>query len=546
MAINNGQGSILMSLHAPGMTLMHRAGLGGLACALKAIERDYQDGLITEGRLPAPFVSNKPPWHINRDGVELLFPAPEKAGAYLKNLFSLVFNIRKDGLIYLRGQFYDEPQPPVLAEMQLGLTLTFLQHGQVRKLAKEPTQVSFDPESSGMPGVTVTYKKCQSFKHQELWKDLVGKNGSLRKGFFRVDGPISPGNTVRHVAFTAGTGIKEPLERILPLYFAIIGCLAMPVNHGVAALLVPEVEDLLQFADYRPAMSPSSSSQCQVANASDAILQAQLRLRASKIAKKLSVPGCYAMTLRPTPWASQQKSRVATLHVNSINSTTMDRFEIAMAKLPIRVVKKKETLPGKGKSRSVEKTIAFRKDSVVRPLVADNLALGRRWYQDFVKLVTRLNPSTKEPFYNQVKFEKGGLHSMISEKKMWEEESEQLVVQAIHEAIRQSLGRIREETDGKNSSGLSQATKNRWGKFRERLRLGLAGAKTGAQVRFVLVDLFSRGGSNSVLRKDWLKVLPVIQSDWQLVRDLGLLALASYSGRGEDESTEPTNTEKKG
>jgi CRISPR-associated protein Cas8a1/Csx13 len=47
------------------------------------------------------------------------------------------------------------------------------------------------------------------------------------------------------------------------------------------------------------------------------------------------------------------------------------------------------------------------------------------------------------------------------------------------------------------------------------------------------MDLFSRGGSNSVLQADWQKVIPVILADWQLARDLGLLALASYAGKGE-------------
>ncbi len=121
---------------------------------------------------------------------------------------------------------------------------------------------------------------------------------------------------------------------------------------------------------------------------------------------------------------------------------------------------------------------------------------------------------------------------MISDPTMWDKEGEALVVQAVHEAIRQSLGRIRQETDGQSAKHLSQATKNRWERFREKLRLDLAGAKTPAQLRFALTDLFSRGGSNSVLRASWDKVLPVIRSDWQLARDLGLLALASYAGRG--------------
>jgi CRISPR-associated protein Cas8a1/Csx13 len=158
--------------------------------------------------------------------------------------------------------------------------------------------------------------------------------------------------------------------------------------------------------------------------------------------------------------------------------------------------------------------------------------------------MTRTNPATDKPYRHQLSFERKGLHDMISDPAMWDKEGEALVVQAVHEAIRQSLGRIREETDGPSAKKLSQATKNRWERFREKLRLDLAGAKTSAQLRFALADLFSRGGSNSVLRREWDKVLPVIRCDWQLARDLGLLALASYAGRGENDTDTNTNSTK--
>jgi CRISPR-associated protein Cas8a1/Csx13 len=134
---------------------------------------------------------------------------------------------------------------------------------------------------------------------------------------------------------------------------------------------------------------------------------------------------------------------------------------------------------------------------------------------------------------------------MIADETMWngENDGDRFVIQAVHEAISQRLGQIREETDGKNAKVLSQATKNRWERFRERLRLALAGAKREADVRFALTDLFSRGGNNSVLKTHWAKVLPVLRKDWQLARDLGLLALASYAGRGDIETkTHPTTT----
>lgn len=128
---------------------------------------------------------------------------------------------------------------------------------------------------------------------------------------------------------------------------------------------------------------------------------------------------------------------------------------------------------------------------------------------------------------------------MISDDKMWDEAAEKLLVQAVHEAIRRRRSQIRKETDGPNAAKLSKATMNRWERFEERLRLALAGAKREDDVRFAFVDLFSRAKTVTVLREadGWSQMLPVVRWDWRLARDLGLLALASFSSR----KTDPTS-----
>lgn len=229
--------------------------------------------------MPAPFEGDKPPWEIDEQSVTLRFGKPENAGEYLRKLFEFAFQIRKDGLISLPGQFQGELSAAVLADLQLGLTLTFLQHGRVRALAKEATVASYDTDGDGVPGVVVQYKKCSAFKHQKGWESLVGGSGALVSGSIAVDGPISPGSVVRHVAYTGDTGIEDPPERMLPLYFALVGCLALPVNRGVAALIVPDVTDLSEFVLDRAAMTPTTATQCQIAGAADAAFSAQVRIR---------------------------------------------------------------------------------------------------------------------------------------------------------------------------------------------------------------------------------------------------------------------------
>jgi hypothetical protein len=98
-------------LFDPGMSLLHRAGLGGLACTLKAIEREYEAGRLSKSKLPAPFTGGVPPWDIDEQSVTLRFAKPENAGEYLKKLFAFAFQINKDGLIYLPGQYGDVPPP---------------------------------------------------------------------------------------------------------------------------------------------------------------------------------------------------------------------------------------------------------------------------------------------------------------------------------------------------------------------------------------------------------------------------------------------------
>jgi CRISPR-associated protein Cas8a1/Csx13 len=512
---------LTMELFAPGMTAIHRAGLGGLACTLKAMEAQFADGAQ--------------PWVVTGRAVTLLFGAPESAADYLKRLFAFAFKVRPDGLISLPAQAETEPSAAVLADLQQGLTLTFLQHGKTRKMAKDASTASYDPTESGGPGVTVEYRRCEWFKHQDGWKSFVDNKGQLVSCSIPIEGPLSPGSVVRHVGFNADTAAQDPPERMLPLYFALVGCLPLPINRGVAALLVPEVDDLLAFTYDRPAMTPTKAGECQIANAADAALQMQVRMRGRERMVGSFIPGCYAMTFMPTPWASQQKSRVATVQVPRGNDALLDRFERALKHLPTQIVTRTVSeSTGRGKSKVVtERKESFRSVSVVRPLVADNLAARRPWYAGFATLLWKINPATDKPYRNQLGFERMGLHDMTNDATMWDDDGgAALVVKAVHEAIRQTLGRIREETDGQ-SGKLSQATKNRWERFREKLRLDLAGAKTSAHVRFALTDLFSRGGSNAVLRQEWPKVLPVLQRDWQLARDLGLLALASYAGKGE-------------
>lgn len=540
--------TLTMQLFGPGMTAMHRAGLGGLACSLRYIE-DNAKSLGIDNLPGGQWPNETPPWEIQSDRITLDFGEPEKAAEYLERLFKLSFQILQgQGIIYLPGQFMQLPSVGVLLETQLALTLTFLQHGLTRKLSKDGNTIQIDAEGDGSKLIKTEYKKCQSFKHQDGWKTLVQKNGTLSTKHIEVSGPLNPGAVVRHVAFTSTTKIEDPAERILPLYFAIIGTLALPINRGVGVLIIPDVDNLLLFQNLRPYMSPHTVRDCKIAGASDAAFQCQLRLSASKKMQATRMTSCSAILFRSTPWASQQKSRVDAIDISAGDGKSLRIFENAIKSLPPRIKqtngsKNQSSVKGKGRAsvkgqtaNAATETEYFWTDSIVRPLVADNLAYGRPWYSRFHDLMTKTDPISGKPKRLKLSFEKEGLKRMIDNVE-WSDTGEKAIVLAVHQAIKQRLGQIAGENKGKQG-----VMKNRMqGEF-DKWRLAFSGAKTAEHFRSSLCDLFGRAGINPVLKEHWSSILPWLSSPtkWQLARDLSLLALASYTGTGvkEIESTD--------
>lgn len=518
--------TLTMSLTTPGMGPLHRAGLGGLAATLAALRAAHQDGKVNRAALPGAINRDGTyPWTVEETSITLEFGAPESATTYLQKLFAFAFDL-KNGLIYLPGQHDGSADNAVLAELQSALTLTFIQHGKTRKLEKEPK--TFTKDAGDNKPIRYDFKPCLWFKHQSGWEDLVDGDGLTDKPG-EVVGPLNPGAVVRHVAFTGDTRIEETPERLLPLYFAIVGCVALAANRGTGMLLVPEVTDLKAFASYRPAMTPRLPKECQIASASDAALQAQLRLRAKGVAMK-SIPAVYTMGFRSTPWASQQKSRVMSVTVPAGDDRRLQRFEDALDYLPTRVAQKTEKIStSRGKQKQTTETVTyFWADSLVRPLAADNLARDKPWYLGFAKLMNGLER-------NKLSFEREGLINMTNDDDLYDDTAEQAIIRCVHSALRVRYRLIYDANpDNEN------ARRNRNTKEFERWRLAFSGSKTPDQFRSKFADLLSRAGpGNKAIQQAWGQILPYLRKDrWQQARDLSLLALASYESNSSKQSTE--------
>lgn len=521
--------SLTCDLFAPGMTPLHRAGLGGLVSTLRWIDRGLPEAEHPSGE-----------WNIDERSVTLSW---EEGGAqpFFDRLFNFAFQIQ-EGLIYLPGQ-YGELAPPleVRAALHEGLLLSFYAHGPTSRGSETVIESTYEVDDKL---VSYRYLPLSWYKHQNTEGRGKGKDGST----LIVDSltePIGltsalfPGAIQRHAAHSASQ-VAQSAELVLPLLFAPVGTMALKAggkkvnDRGSrkfkpgAALLIPDLNTLSEVEYFLPTALPRTARDCQIANVAEAALQAELRLRSRDLLDPQKLSALRCVWCCPTDWNSRLQPPSAVIEVSTdATDIALDQFEIAMAAL---------ALPSPRQNKKGE---YFWPKSYARPFIAENLASGRPWYAGFTRLMTAQDESTKKPrpIRDALKFERGGLSTM-TEEIQWDHAGEEVIVRAVHEAMRCRYGRIAAENAGKQA-----AMKNRMTREYERQRLAFVGAKTADALRHALADLWSRAGSNSVLRESWPHILPLLSNTkWQLTRDLALIALASYQGK-EQENIDLTETE---
>lgn len=509
------ESSLTCDLFFPGMTPLHRAGLGGLASTLRWIER----------KVPA---ADPPPgrWTIDERAVTLKWEGAVQAKSLFERLFALAFQLQ-DRLIYLPGQ-YGELSPPleVRAALQDGLLLSFYDHGPKSRGKKGDAQTgTYEIDEKT---IMYRYLPLSWYKHQHDGSRLFLE---ALQGSLELTRTLFPGAIERHAAFK-GTHLTHPAQLALPLLFAPVGTLALRAGgrrvndrgkrkfkHG-GALLVPDFHSLSEVQYLLSALLPKSARDCQATNLADAALQAELRLRSRDLLVRDAIPAIRCVWCCPTDWNPrlQPPSFITAVHIQTADQK-LDQFEVAMRAL---------TVPSPRKNEKTGKYFWSR--SRVRPMVADNLASDRPWYAGFNRLMTAQDPLNNKPIRNYVHLERRGLHTMTQEIH-WDQIGEEAIVRAVHEALRCRYGRIASE-NAKNPVAMKKRMRHEY----ERLRLAFTGAKTADTLRYALTELWSRAGPNSVLKEAWPQLLPMLTKDkWQLTRDLALLALASYQGKGHED-----------
>jgi len=520
---------LVIRLADPGMTPLLRCGLGGLAASLRAIllRGDPKAGW------PAPVAigcgeARVEPADITIDWKDA---NPEEVA---RSLFDESFRIRPPGIIDLPGSA-DLARPfdvALACALQAGLKKTFLQHGKMTTKAGPPTAIESEIDGRQL---SVHFQPYSTFKHQTVFRaETSGYTAvceALATGSVALAGWAYPGATERHIGLSGATRCSYDARLALCACFALVGCLSLEVARarGDGVLVIVEPADLVRFAVTRPRLTPRRLADAYATGPGDAVLAVHLAMRSDDVVRaRPGVASAHGVAMRTLPWATQQKTRAATISVSSIDSGRLDVYDDVVRTLPNRI------MLGVGDDEEEGDGSAgfFAATSALRGFVAENIAAGHRWFAGFARATT----GGKKPrfiHYFRAKdqknlgalypYEKAGLVAMLKHL----EDAEVALVRAVHTALRQRFRAIADEC----KYLATQTMRDRFNGERDRWRFAFAGAKTPEQIRAALAELWSRAGPNSELRARWEVLLPLLRAEhWETARDLALVALASYQG----------------
>jgi CRISPR-associated protein Cas8a1/Csx13 len=491
----------------PSFTLLHGAGLAGLYMTLKQLGKE----------IPAEKRPGRLDWQLSRRRVTLNWEGNdlEVLDWLLKSSFKI-----DDGIISLKGLDSKtmDIQPRLIAHQ--GILGTFLQHNSTKKSTGKVSK-SFVLEED-KPEIVLTYKYLISYVYQDFASELCDKNGRLLDKPISVAGWLNPGAVVRHIAFGADTSFEEPPEQALLLLFARVACYYYILRwkwrdkRAQYALVVPEVTDLEVYASYRqqPKLRSAGYKDFFASGLGDAGLRFLTYQTTVKTAETYNIQRCQVLTLGTVAWSTQQKTRTD-LYVVEAKAEICENYLLCCDYFSDR------TAAGKNG--------AFVASSFARELIAENLAKSKPWYAG---LSDKVNSNE---LFQQLTYERGGLHEM-TQKVKWDREYEKLFVQACHEAINRTYGRMAEGAKRRGEVP-------NFDRESVKIRTGIRRCKNAETFREFIIDFWARAGIIPTLQLHWQDLMELItgRENWKMGRDLALLALASYKGKGATDSGEDEN-----
>ena len=526
---------IELNLSDPGMTMLHRAGVAGLYITLKALEKRYPTLKSRQGNFK---------WVLNENSIFLNWKGNDYEA--LDWLFSESFQIDNDGLISLTGLEFLSKESQFA--MHIGIKNTFLQHNQFFKSAGDASKNLIIDNLE----VAIDYKKAKSYAHQNYaeqlcsieklnWKrifsqlkffvlqrciliiflfvsDIQQGENIQQDATIGITGWLYPGAAVKHYAFKKETQFTETIERAIALLYAPVACLYFVTpksrlhdTKSQYCLVIPEVKELEVYFKQRKKLNSWHYHQLLASGYSDAAFRLLTQQATLQTLQQYNIKRCQVITFGQTPWTGFQKIR-KNIEIVEISDRTIENYRLCDRYFKNRVV---EWEGGN-----------FITTSIVRELIAENLAKGFPWWHSFTHAVR-----SKELF-KFVSYEKRGLQAMVKNAQ-WNEQAQILFVKACHQALLQIYGKL--YSRGKEREYIQIEREN------ERIRSGLIRCLNSEDFRhFTIANFWTKAGNNSILDDYWEELMPLTTKpdNWKLARDLALLSLASYKSKKRKQADE--------
>jgi CRISPR-associated protein Cas8a1/Csx13 len=479
-----------LSLFEPNTLLPHRAGIAGLALALSAL--DPNDAPIS--------------WEVTEDAVKLQWECTDKEA--ISWLIQQTYKI-EDGLL-ISPILNLSPQGRYTFSQ--GVLSTFLQHSkqkgfledltkpkQGKKKFYRNTSISFSIESD-KPEISQSYTLldwCYYSDQKKIGEAFDKKGQFLPK--IDVKGHHLPGLIGCYVN---GEYQESPIG-FIPLLFLPIACYYYLLNDRRYALVIPEVPNLLAWAQRRRRLSSRSYKDFRALSAGEAGLRLLLEEWTSESLKPQKVDYCEVYQLGKQPWDGQQSGLKQAVYCIRASDEALAIYQIAIALFPTKV-----RLTDKGES-----WLALSK---VLPWIAENLVIGKPWFEKFYEFRKA----------NDI-YERKGLVTMSEHLQS----HELTLFDAVQGAFSIYLfGQIKQAE--------KQSRKLDYGQVTDKVIYRLQRPSTKQEFASALVDFLSQFRSKAGRGVGREIYAWIHGEEWRKARDLTMLAIATYQGKQKDDATD--------
>jgi CRISPR-associated protein Cas8a1/Csx13 len=475
------------------LTMLHSAGMAGLAMTLERLDKLYPQ----PDQRPTGLV-----WSLDEVKIELFWTGDDAIS--LEWLIGESFKIDEDGLISLTGLVPTDMDFPARLAVHQGVTKSFLQHGRSRKSAGDATAfISIDDKD-----VEISYKKLASYAHQNFTKDLCDRQGRLQTQPIGIKSWLYPGATVRHNVDEKVTIFRESPELALALLFAPLACQFFLLPNGDffhnprIVLVIPGVTNLIASVKSCLSIAAVNYRERCILNQKEAGWRFFERDRQIN-SNDNRITTCQLVTFQAETWAKQQRLR-SHVEVMEVRDDLLDRYQQLTSKLftnRVVITKKGERFLVATKTHN---------------LIVENIIRGSPFFRGLSQIIIDVN------YWTELKIDRNHLSKIMNDNESLDRKTYKIFIVACHKALRTEFAKLYDKAEANEYI--------QFDRLKKRIRQEMIVCGDARSFRRWLVRFWSGCSDNVADFNDIDDLLPsiLVEGDWELFRDLALLSLVTY------------------